>query len=78
MAFSTSRYYGKVALYAACLRVLCRRRSRRRRCRLSNLLGEEELLAVEHDGEADEVYNYEWALNPTEVTKLLTATGRVP
>ena len=36
------------------------------------------LAVVLNDGEADEVYNYEWALNPSEVTKLLTATGRVP
>jgi hypothetical protein len=34
----------------------------------------QKLAVVENDGEADEVYTYAWALNPAEVTQLLTAS----
>lgn len=35
----------------------------------------QKLTVVENEGEADEIYTYEWALNPAEVSQLLAASG---
>lgn len=35
----------------------------------------QKLAVVENEGEADEIYTYEWALNPAEVSQLLAASG---